>query len=231
MRHLIATVQAGSIPAIPVTFVALLLAGCSFNPIGESTFDCNRKENPSEYCRSFKALEKSTDGPLPESRFDKEFRMSDYDRATGIAPVTTNVPATKATTAGGIAPVLLPHQRVNTGGDATDGMPLRKAPVVQRVFIKRFVDENDSLQDDLIVYREIRSGRWSGFDAADSDAHLPGAYPHRAKGNILAAGADGPLQPPPNLAQPDSGTAGEAGSAMPPAASQSGGLDASKAER
>jgi hypothetical protein len=46
---------------IAVASLAAALTGCSFNPIGESKFDCNRKENPSEFCRSFKALVKSTD--------------------------------------------------------------------------------------------------------------------------------------------------------------------------
>lgn len=227
MRRLIITPSA----AIVAVLLATLLAGCSFNPIGESTFDCNRKENPSEYCRSFKALEKSTSGPLPESRFDKEFRMSDYDRATGIAPIEAKAQAASTGAVGAASLPLLPHQRTSAAGDTLEGMPLRKAPVVQRVWIKRFVDENDSLQDDMLVYREIRSGRWSGFDAPGLNAHLPGAYPHRAKGNVLAGGAEEPRQPPPNLAQPDSDTAGEAGSALPPAATQSGGLNASKAER
>ncbi|WP_371765571.1 TraV family lipoprotein [Massilia sp.] len=204
-----------------------LLAGCSFNPVGESNFDCNRKENPSEYCRSFKALEKSTNGPLPESRFDKEFKMSDYDRATGIAPDSQAHASDPRLGAG-----VLPHQQMNANTEPVAGMPLRRSPVVQRVFIKRFVDENDSLQDDVVVYREVKGAHWVGFHSAGQDAQMPGAYPHRAR-NSSAADLEGDESPPQqtNLAQPDSGIAGAAGSAMPPAGSQSGGLNAPKAER
>lgn len=210
--------------------LAATLAGCSFNPIGESRFDCNRKENPSAYCRSFKALVKSTDGPLPESRFDKEFRMSDFDRATGIAPDA----AVAAPGAGAVAAATgrLPHQRMSPAGDPMAGMPVRKAPVVQRVLIKRFVDDNDSLQDDVIVYREVKGARWSGFEAGERDARAPGAYPHRARDSSpveMDTNASSPQQT--NLAQPDSGIDGAAGSAMSPAGLQSGGANASKAER
>jgi len=214
------TIQA----TILATAVAML-AGCSFNPVGESKFDCNRKENPSEYCRSFKALEKSTNGPLPESRFDKEFKMSDYDRATGIAP-DTPVQTPGAAVAAGV----LPHQRPNASNELVAGMPLRRAPVVQRVYIKRFVDENDSLQEDVVVYREVKGPRWAGFDGAGPERQLPGAYPHRAKNSTaVTAEVDEPSPQLTNLAQPDGGIAGAAGSATPPAGS--GGLNAPKAER
>jgi hypothetical protein len=207
--------------------LAASLTACSFSPIGESTFECNRKENPSEYCRSFKALEKSTNGPLPESRFDKEFRMSDYDRATGIAPDSAKGnPGMGMAVAG-----RLPHQRLDPAGEPVDGMPLRKAPVVQRVFIKRFVDENDSLQDDVVVYREIKGPRWAGFDGAGQELRAPGAYPHRSKGSALADTEVDPTLQQTNLGQPDSGTDGAPGSAMPPAGLQSGGLNTTKAER
>lgn len=210
--------------------LAVTLAGCSFSPIGESTFDCNRKENPSEFCRSFKALEKSTNGPLPESRFDKEFKMSDYDRATGIAP---DAPASRAPGRVAVASAgSLPHQRMSATGEPVAGMPVRKAPVVQRVYIKRFVDENDSLQGDMIVYREIKGSRWTGFDGAGHETHAPGAYPHRAKDSIpVEADLATASSQQTNLAQPDSSADGGAGSAMSPAGPQSGGANAPKAER
>lgn len=203
------------------------LVGCSFNPIGESKFDCNRKENPSEYCRSFKALERSTNGPLPESRFDKEFKMSDYDRATGIAPDTkVSAPGSGAVISAGT----LPHQRMTARSELAAGMPVRNAPVVQRVYIKRFVDENDSLQEEAIVYREVKGSRWAGFDGAAQNNQISGAYPHRAKNSTaVTTEVDEPPPQQTNLAQPGSGIAGAAGSAMPPAGS--GGLNASKAER
>jgi hypothetical protein len=221
-----------SITMLGAAALAALLAACSFNPIGENSFECNRKENPSAYCRSFKALEKSTNGPLPESRFDKEFRMSDYDRATGIAPDPqaprmVDTGARAAEFAG-----LLPHQRLSAAGDPFAGLPVRKAPIVQRVFIKRFVDENDSLQDDVVVYREVKTGRWSGFDRTGPETHLAGAYPHRAKDSTnVEADLDVAPTLQTNLAQPDSGIDGAAGSAMSPAGLRSGGANVSKAER
>ena len=110
------------------------------------------------------------------------------------------------------------------------GMPVRKAPVVQRVYIKRFVDENDSLQEEAVVYREVKGARWAGFDGAGQDNQIPGTYPHRTKNSTAAtAEVDEPSPQQTNLAQPDSGIAGAAGSAMPPAGS--GGLNAPKAER
>jgi hypothetical protein len=213
------------LPAVAV--LAAALAGCSFNPIGESRFDCNRKENPSEFCRSFKALEKSTNGPLPESRFDQAFRMSDYDRATGIAPgapaQSDAVPQPSASR--------LPHQRMAPAADPLAGLPLRRAPVVQRVFIKRFVDDNDSLQDDLVVYREVRGARWTGFEEKTGDARAAGAYPHRAREAAPVETPDAPPAPATNLAQPDSGIDGAAGSALSPAGFQSGGVNVPQAER
>jgi conjugal transfer pilus assembly protein TraV len=218
--------------SLKISTAALIVAtfaGCSFNPIGESTFDCNRKEHPSEYCRSFKALEKSTNGPLPESRFDKEFKMSDYDRANGIAPDSET--DTRARDDKPRALAVLPHQRITPVGEPIAGMPVRKAPVVQRVFIKRFVDENDNLQDDVVVYREVKSARWTGFEANGETAHAPSAYPHRAKENYaVAANNDEPSPQQPNLAQPGSDTDGAAGSAIPPA-DQSGGANVPKLER
>jgi conjugal transfer pilus assembly protein TraV len=199
----------------------LLLSGCSFNPIGESTFDCNRKENPSEYCRSFKAFERSTNGPLPESRFDREFRMSDHDKATGIAPDGSKEQAAPNAQNGAMR---LPHERVRAAADALPGMPIRKAAVVQRALIKRFVDENDSVQENVIVYREVQGPRWAGFAAVSRGNGLPSTYPHRPKTNS-SAGAEGETPPPQqtDLTQPKSSNDGAVGSAMSPAGSQSGG--------
>lgn len=215
-----------SVKILMAAAAAAALGGCSFNPIGESKFDCNRKENPSEYCRSFKALEKSTNGPLPESRFDKEFKMSDYDRATGIAP--DRAAPEPGSSPAAIAQVL-PHQ-VSVAAGSLDGMPVRKAPVVQRVFIKRFVDENDSLQGDMIVYREVKGARWTGFEGVDQVGQFAGAYPHRAKENIPApAENDVPQAQQTNFAQPEGAANGMGGSAMSPAGS--GGFSSPKTER
>jgi len=161
---------------------ACLVAGCSFAPVGENTFDCNRKSNPSDYCRSFKSLEKSTNDNLPESRFDKEFHMSDYDKANGIAPndASENNGSSHQTLG------MLPHNQAGfasstAGVDAMQDIPVRKTPVIQRVWIKRFVDENDMLQGDTIVYKEVQSSKWSGFEGANNSGFAAGAVlPHRS---------------------------------------------------
>lgn len=202
------------------------MAGCSFNPIGENSFDCNRKENPSEFCRSFKALERSTDGPLPESRFDKEFRMSDHDRATGIAPSATTPTTQRSGTSG-----VLPHQRVVASGDTYAGMPVRQAPVVQRTWIKSFVDESDSLQEDIVAYREIAGPRWTGFDSASDQTRAPGAYPRRARPVQAVEPEPSRSTRQTHLAQPGVDSDGAARSAMSPAGSQSGDESALNVER
>ena len=205
-----------------ITTAALFLAACSFNPVGESTFDCNRKTNPSKYCRSFKSIEKSTNGALPESRFDKEFKMSDYDQATGIAPEAASA---------GKAPVLagstyaLPHNRTDARSEVIPGAPVRRAPVIQRVLVKKFVDENDMLQGDVVVYKEVQSSKWTGFDtvAGTSSSSVSGAYPHRRKDSPVAgAEADtAPASPGPSFNQPEANAEGLGGTVMPPTASGS----------
>lgn len=216
---------------IPVLAASLLLTACSFNPIGESSFDCNRKDNPSKYCRSFKALEKSTTGPLPESRFDKEFRMSDYDRATGIAPESSTDtlaankpkwPWTKPAVAVDPAPTnVLPHNRYNAASELVPGAPVRRAPVIQRVLVKKFVDENDMLQGDVVVYKEVQASKWTGFDgvAATSGPGAGAAFPHRRKDSpVVGADADmAPASPGPSFNQPDATAEGSVGTVMPPA--------------
>lgn len=174
-----------------VASVAAMLAGCSFAPVGENTFDCNRKSNPSEYCRSFKSLEKSTNGNLPESRFDKEFRMSDYDKAVGIAPNESG--AAKKGSAGTIESGLLPHNMADRSDadadiDAMRGRPVRNTPVILRTWIKHYVDENDTYIGDFIAYKEVQSSKWSGAEAMqDNSSGNLAAYPHRSANSAKSA--------------------------------------------
>lgn len=136
--------------------------------------------------------------------------MSDYDRATGIAPDSKK----ETPAAAMVAASRLPHQQLGPVSEPAAGVPLRQAPVVQRVFIKRFVDENDSLQDDVVVYREVKGPRWTGFDGTGQEMHAPGAYPHRIKGN---SSADSDLEQPmqqTNLAQQENAADSAAGSAI-----------------
>lgn len=180
----------------------LMLAGCSFNPVGESSFECNRKDKPSEYCRSFKALEKSTNGNLPESRFDKEFKMSEYDRATGIAPDSRDEKKVEISTTNSLG--LLPHN-INQNGDILAGAPVRQAPIIQRAWIKRFTDENDALHGDVIVYKEIKRSKWSGFDMAPNVVvGQSNIYPHKVKESQSTPDDPRHGSPAPNFSQPES---------------------------
>lgn len=165
---------------------ALTLQGCAnwFTPVGENKFDCNRRQDPnSPYCKSFKAVEGSTNGSIPDSRFDEVYKLSDYDKLMGIAPVkkigvkADGVPTTP----------LLPHL-ANTANEKLEGRPVREAAVVQRVWIKRFVDENDQLIDGVVVYREVIGTRWTGFGETDASRMRGVAtYPHKPPADLQPA--------------------------------------------
>lgn len=161
-----------------------ILQGCGsmMNPIGEAKFDCNRKQDAkSPYCRSFKSVERSTNGDIPPSRFDQTFKMSDLDRMTGIAPDDVYE---KDQNKSIDKPTLLPHQK-SAYGQPLAGAPVREGPVIQRVWIKRFVDGSDLLTENTVVYKEIRSTRWHGFDGRE-DGISKNTYPHRLTESVSA---------------------------------------------
>jgi hypothetical protein len=167
-----------------VITLATALSGCSsaFNPIGSNTYDCNRKQDPSSiYCHSFKSVEASTNGELPDSRFDRELKFSQYDKATEIAPVGDGS-HTSLKSGSGEAVVTSASGLPHLGGLASaplDGMPVREGPVIQRTWIKHFVDANDMLTSDTTVSKEIVPTRWAGFDGGDPASAQQGLYPHR----------------------------------------------------
>lgn len=173
--------------AAVVVAVGLLvtLSGCAsaFNPIGSNSYDCNRKQDPSSiYCHSFKAVEASTNGELPDSRFDTELKFSQYDKATEIAPVT-DTPHAVVKSGGGESVVIGRGSLPGLGGaDSTppDGTPVRQGPVIQRTWIKHFVDGSDMLTGDTIVYKEIVPTHWAGFDGGDLAGGAQGVYPHKS---------------------------------------------------
>ena len=182
-----------AIVALPLALVGLAaLQGCTsiLTPLGENHYDCNRKENPqSPYCHSFKSVEASTAGPIPRSRYDETLRISEIDRLTGIAPTAPggglgNVPAASGATVSAVPPMA----PAMASAQSLEGVPVRLGPVVQRVWIKRFVDTNDLLVGDTVIYKEIMGSRWSGFEAADPMRQAPSraaggqssTYPHRA---------------------------------------------------
>lgn len=159
--------------------IATSLTGCSsmFTPMGDDKWDCNRKQDPnSPHCRSFKAVESGTSGPLPASRFDREFNLSEVDALNKIAPE----PSRKQGNTTQVNLGALPHQRIIAPSIA--GLPVREGPVIQRTLIKRWVDDNDALNEGSVVYREIRGNKWAGFSAANriQDGGInPNIYPHR----------------------------------------------------
>lgn len=166
--------------AIPFA-IAMALSGCAsiFTPMGDDKWDCNRKQDPnSPHCRSFKSVELGTSGPLPASRFDREFSLSEADALNKIAP--EGKPAAARETPVGSKVAALPHL-LNTE-PAIAGLPVREGPVIQRVKIKRWVDDNDALNEGSVVYREIRGNKWAGFPAVQRsmDGGInPAVYPHR----------------------------------------------------
>jgi type IV conjugative transfer system lipoprotein TraV len=186
-----------------MAFVLLALQGCSsfFTPVGENKFDCNRRQGGnSEFCRSFKAMNKSTDAPLPESRFDKDLSMSEFDRATGIAPDSPASPkssnpsnsinltgASKTMQAGTTSKPVVQESKVplviserSASQNSPIGRPIRVAPVVQRTWIKPFVSGQD-MHGAVLVYREIIPSRWLGFEDSTNSkikSGASGSYPH-----------------------------------------------------
>lgn len=201
-----------------------LLSGCasSFNPIGESKYDCNRKQDPSSfYCRSFSAVEASTNGALPETRFGTPFRIEDQDARQNIAPtqggqnsaqLSTNYGVTgtpAAPTAAVVTPIVLPHQ---VRSAPLEGSPVRNGPVIQRVWIKRHVTADDALVESTIVYKETQAPSWAGFKPATAGARGDSAvapYPRRAaadkseKTSSSGAGLATPAEQP-RIFQPSS---------------------------
>jgi type IV conjugative transfer system lipoprotein TraV len=158
---------------------ATLISACSFAPIGNNSFECNRKDSPAAYCKSFKAVERSTNGTLPETKFEKPFDMNDYDAAFDLS-----VKADKDNKKDKAVAQVLPHNMGVANQAVVDGGPVRQAPVIQRMYIKKFVDENDVLHQDQIVYKEVKGSKWAGFDSGSAANNLNGGvlYPHKVKG-------------------------------------------------
>jgi conjugal transfer pilus assembly protein TraV len=204
---------------------AVALQGCAnvLTPLGENHYDCNRKENPaSPYCHSFKSVETATNGELPQSRFDQAMTVSDHDKLTGIAPVATDVAATVASGGGAVvvsssqgeghppanapaARALVKSSGVGVAPKSLEGLPVRVGPVVQRVWVKRFVDENDLLVSETVIYKEIIGSHWLGYDGSAPGANATGqhggVYPHRAP-QPLASTLGKPLDNPGNSRKP-----------------------------
>ena len=166
------------------------LSGCAdwFTPIGENKYDCNRRENPdSPFCHSFSSVEKATSNDVPETRYDEKMSIAETDKLTGIAPVnkTENNGKTSNNSllSGTQQPIGSPTVQISSTALAP-GTPVRVGPIVQRIWIKSFDDNNDMLISDQIVYKEVVPTHWAGQSSpiqstqGSTSGGLPGAYPH-----------------------------------------------------
>lgn len=167
------------------------MAACTslLTPLGSEKYDCNRKENPaSPYCHSFRSVAEGTNAPIPDSRYDTAVRISDVDRLAGIAPpaATTgdsaDAPARRepGDQGGSALPPANRPARANGNAEPSDATPVRLAPVVQRTWVKRHVENGDRLVGSTYVYKEVTRGRWAGFvESSDNSGSSRGAVkPH-----------------------------------------------------
>ncbi len=158
------------------------LAGCAswFTPVGEDTFDCNRRDVPkSPHCRSMRSVDDSTSGSIPPTRYDRKFSMAEVDELNGISQENA-LPNPKTQTASNTT-----YKDVNSSSLSAatfSGMPVRQGPIIQRVWIQKFTTENDTLVQDTYVYKEVLPTHWSGFpeNALNTgEAKTAQFYPHK----------------------------------------------------
>ena len=185
--------RAGSARACAFLIATLVsLSGCTslLTPLGDEYYDCNRKENPaSPYCHSFRSAANGTDAPIPDSRYDRAVRISDVDRLTGIAPpaADTQRASDPVVPAGEVsvqrpraARVISAQSQPLASGVAPEGTPVRVAPLVQRTWVKRHVEQGDRLVGSTYLYKEVTRSHWEGFVEPPAGAEAPrdNAKPH-----------------------------------------------------
>ena len=144
--------------------IALLLGlnACSvFRPVGQENFNCNGKNSADPYCRSFKGVDRSTTGDIPDTKFDAAFNYVDRDKYMGDYVDNNGKPTKEATQAA--AHGTLPHELNNTGASIIPGAPVRQAPVVQKIWVNRYIDGADKLHQPVEIYQEVIGSHWSGF--------------------------------------------------------------------
>ena len=158
--------------AVVATFT---LSACTslLTPLGSDKYDCNRKENPaSPYCHSFRSVADGTNAPMPDSRYDAAVRISDVDQLAGIAPDAAPTSSSDSaahrerSTADVVVAAALPTTRAPRQPGATgptDATPVRIAPLVQRTWVKRHVEQGDRLVGSTYLYKEVTRGHWDGF--------------------------------------------------------------------
>jgi hypothetical protein len=170
-----------AITLLAVVPATLTVSACTsmLTPLGAEYYDCNRKENPSSpYCHSFRSVANGTNAEIPDSRYDATVRIADVDRLAGIAPTASEsnreAPLT-APAVGSSAGAQLPRApqgAVVSLGVQREGAPVRVAPLVQRTWVKRHVEQGDRLVGSTYLYTEVTRAHWEGY-AESSNA--PGA--------------------------------------------------------
>jgi conjugal transfer pilus assembly protein TraV len=163
--------------------VAFGLAGCSvFRPVGQENFDCSGKKSTDPYCRSIRGIDRSTVGSIPDTRFDKPFDYMSYSRYHGDLDDSEigGSDGKRAAKPQSIAD-RLPHE-IWQPGPVIQGAPVRAAPVIQKIWINRYVDSNDKLHQPTEIYQEVVGAQWVGAAApAKRNASSTGANPYPFK--------------------------------------------------
>lgn len=156
---------------------ASLFACSVFRPVGQENFNCNGKNSTNPYCRSIKGIDRSTQGNIPDTKFDTAFNYEDYDKYSGDYVDTQGKPTKEAThyAKSGV----LPHEIGGSNNAPIVGAPVRMAPVVQKIWVNRYVDGQDKLHQPVEVYQEVIGSRWSGVASGQNYQAEDGrAYPH-----------------------------------------------------
>lgn len=181
---------------LTITIIPLVVSlnACSvFRPVGQENFDCNGKKSTDPYCRSFKGVDRSTTGEIPDTKFDAAFNYVDRDKYMGDYVDSNGKPTKEATQAA--ANGTLPHEITGAGASIIPGAPVRQVPVVQKIWVNRYVDGSDKLHQPVEIYQEVIGSRWSGFlpaQQAKSNAEER-IYPHysekKLNSNAASTGA------------------------------------------
>ena len=171
-----------------VTVVAtLMLSACTslLTPLGSDKYDCNRKENPaSPFCHSFRSVADGTNTPMPDSRYDAAVRIADVDQLAGIAPPAAaagssdgnlHVERTMASSLVASTPASARAPRQAGKAGPSDESPVRVAPLVQRTWVKRHVEQGDRLVGSTYLYKQISHGHWDGFAETPGGSDSGGA--------------------------------------------------------
>jgi type IV conjugative transfer system lipoprotein TraV len=144
--------------------VAVTGAGCSvFRPVGQENFDCSGKKSTDPFCRSIRGVDRSTVGAIPDTRYDKPFDYLSYSKYHGdLDDNDANASEGKTNATAKVKSTnLLPHE-IGQAGPVIQGAPVRAAPVIQKIWVNRYVDTNDKLHQPTEIFQEVVGARWVG---------------------------------------------------------------------